>query len=50
VKYGYGPVFAICSVLYLIAFAAVHFLIGELGVIRKLPGLAAPSAPTIKPG
>jgi MFS transporter, ACS family, hexuronate transporter len=37
VKYGYGPIFAVCSVMYLIAFAAVHFLIGELGVIRKMP-------------
>jgi MFS transporter, ACS family, hexuronate transporter len=36
-KYGYGPIFAVCSVMYLVAFAAVHFLIGELGVIRKIP-------------
>jgi len=46
VQYGYGPVFAICSVLYLIAFAAVHFLIGELGVIRSLPQSAARVRPT----
>jgi ACS family hexuronate transporter-like MFS transporter len=36
-KYGYGPIFAVCSVMYLVALAAVHFLIGELGVIRKMP-------------
>jgi MFS transporter, ACS family, aldohexuronate transporter len=36
-KYGYGPIFAVCSVMYLIAFATVHFLIGELGIIRKVP-------------
>jgi MFS transporter, ACS family, hexuronate transporter len=37
-KYGYGPIFAVCSVMYLVAFGAVQFLIGELGVIRKMPG------------
>jgi ACS family hexuronate transporter-like MFS transporter len=36
-KYGYGPIFAVCSVMPLAALAAVHFLIGELGVIRKMP-------------
>jgi ACS family hexuronate transporter-like MFS transporter len=36
-KFGYGPIFAVCSVMYLIAFAGVRFLIPELGVIRKLP-------------
>ncbi|MGA2656484.1 MAG: hypothetical protein ABSH34_03090 [Verrucomicrobiota bacterium] len=36
-KYGYGPIFAVCSVMYLAALAAVHILIGELGVIRKMP-------------
>lgn len=36
-KLGYGPVFAVCSVMYLICFALVHFLIGELGVIRPVP-------------
>jgi ACS family hexuronate transporter-like MFS transporter len=35
-KYGYAPIFAVCSVMYLVALAAVHFLIGELGVIRKM--------------
>jgi ACS family hexuronate transporter-like MFS transporter len=41
VKYGYAPIFAVCSVMYLVALAAVHFLIGELGVIRKMPSPAA---------
>jgi MFS transporter, ACS family, hexuronate transporter len=36
-KFGYGPIFAVCSVMYLIALAAVHLLIGDLGVIRKIP-------------
>jgi ACS family hexuronate transporter-like MFS transporter len=40
-KYGYAPIFAVCSVMYLVALAAVHFLIGELGVIRKMPAPAA---------
>ena len=35
-KYGYGPIFAVCSVMYLLALAGVHFLIGELGVIRRV--------------
>ncbi len=35
-KWGYAPIFAVCSVMYLIALAAVHFLIGELGVIRRV--------------
>jgi ACS family hexuronate transporter-like MFS transporter len=30
----FAPVFATCALMYLIAFAAVHYLIGELGVIR----------------
>jgi ACS family hexuronate transporter-like MFS transporter len=34
---GYPPIFAACSVMYLVALAAVHLLIGELGVIRKAP-------------
>jgi ACS family hexuronate transporter-like MFS transporter len=37
IKYGYGPIFALCSVMYLVALAVVHCLIGELGVIRKVP-------------
>lgn len=36
-KYGYQPIFAVCSVMYLIALGAVHFLIGELGIIREVP-------------
>ncbi|HVU08524.1 MAG TPA: MFS transporter [Verrucomicrobiae bacterium] len=42
-KYGYGLIFAVCSVMYLVAFAAVHFLIGELGVTRKMPLQSIPS-------
>lgn len=36
-KYGYGPIFAVCSVMYLVALAAVHLLIGQIGVIRQRP-------------
>ncbi|RPJ85987.1 MAG: MFS transporter, partial [Acidobacteria bacterium] len=32
----FTPVFAACSVVYLVAFLLVHFLIGELGVIRRV--------------
>jgi ACS family hexuronate transporter-like MFS transporter len=32
----FTPIFAVCSVMYLIAFALVHFLIGELGSIRRI--------------
>jgi len=32
----FAPLFAVCAVVYLIAFALVHLLIGELGSIRKL--------------
>jgi MFS transporter, ACS family, hexuronate transporter len=39
-KYGYGPIFAVCSVMYLAALAGVHFLIGELGVIRQIKTVA----------
>jgi ACS family hexuronate transporter-like MFS transporter len=35
---GFGPLFAFCGLLYLLAFMSVHFLAGELGVIRKIPG------------
>lgn len=35
-KYGYAPIFAMCSVMYLLALGCVHFLIGELGVIRQV--------------
>jgi ACS family hexuronate transporter-like MFS transporter len=34
---GFGPLFAFCGLLYMLAFAAVHFLAGELGVIRHVP-------------
>ena len=34
--HGYAPIFAVCSVMYLLALAGVHFLIGELGVIRRV--------------
>ena len=32
----FSPIFAVCSVMYLIAFALVHMLIGELGIIRHI--------------
>ncbi len=32
----FAPIFAVCSVLYLLAFALVHVLIGELGVVRRV--------------
>lgn len=35
-SYGYGPVFAVCSIMYLVSLGLVHLLIGELGVIRDL--------------
>lgn len=35
-SYGYGPIFAVASLTYLVALGAVHLLIGELGVIRKV--------------
>ena len=34
---GFGQLFAVCGLHYLLAFAAVHFLAGELGVIRSIP-------------
>lgn len=36
-KFGYGPIFAVCSVMYLLALLGVHVLIGKLGVIRQVP-------------
>ena len=39
----FTPIFAVCAIMYLIAFALVHWLIGELGTIRKVP-LAVQSA------
>jgi MFS transporter, ACS family, hexuronate transporter len=35
-QYSYAPIFASCAAMYLIAFLLVHFLIGELGVIRRV--------------
>jgi MFS transporter, ACS family, hexuronate transporter len=32
----FAPIFAVCSVMYLLAFGFVHWLIGELGSIRNL--------------
>ncbi len=38
---GFGPLFAFCGLLYLLALASVHFLAGELGVVRHIsPPLA----------
>ena len=37
-KYGYGPIFAVCGVTYLAALAVVHLLVGELGVVRPMSG------------
>lgn len=37
IKYGYGPIFAVCSVMYLLALLGVHLLIGKLGEIRQVP-------------
>jgi ACS family hexuronate transporter-like MFS transporter len=34
--HGYAPVFATCAVMYLVAFALVSVLVGELGVIRRI--------------
>lgn len=42
----FAPIFAVCSVMYLIALGLVHVLIGELGRIRKLaPASTKQSAP-----
>jgi len=32
----FGPVFAACSIMYLLALGLVHWLIGDLGSIRKI--------------
>lgn len=34
----FAPIFAVSSVIYLLALGAVHWLIGELGTVRQLPG------------
>lgn len=39
----FAPIFATISVVYLLAFAAVHLLVGELGTIRKIPMDANPA-------
>lgn len=36
-KFSYAPVFAVCSIMYLLAFFVVSFLIGKLGTIRHFP-------------
>jgi MFS transporter, ACS family, hexuronate transporter len=35
-QYSYAPIFASCAAMYLVAFLLVHFLVGELGVIRRV--------------
>src|SRR5262249_1102936 len=42
----FAPVFAVCAVMYLLAFGLVHWLVGELGLIRNIVPLtgAAPRA------
>jgi len=37
----FAPVFAACSLMYLVAFALVHRLVGELGRIRRLAPVSA---------
>jgi ACS family hexuronate transporter-like MFS transporter len=34
--FSFAPIFAVCAVMYLLAFGLVHLLIGELGSIRPL--------------
>jgi MFS transporter, ACS family, hexuronate transporter len=43
-KYGYWPIFAVCSVMYLLALLMVQLLIGKLGEIRQVPVESAASA------
>jgi len=40
----FAPIFAICGVMYLIAFALVHSLIGQLGQIRSIEAQAEGNA------
>ena len=40
----FAPIFAAISVVYLLAFAAVHLLVGELGTICKIPMDANPAS------
>jgi len=37
----FAPIFAVCSVMYLLAFSLVHLLIGELGRTRQLAPMKA---------
>jgi ACS family hexuronate transporter-like MFS transporter len=39
----FKPIFAVCSVMYLLGFTLVHWLIGELGRIRQLPVATRPN-------
>jgi ACS family hexuronate transporter-like MFS transporter len=34
-KYGYEPLFYVCSIMYLVALGVVHMLIPKLGVVRE---------------
>jgi ACS family hexuronate transporter-like MFS transporter len=45
----FTPIFAVCAVMYLIAFWLVHRLIGELGRIRDIPA-AVTVRPATEPG
>ena len=38
--YSFAPIFAACAGMYLLSLLLVHLLIGELGVIRKVPNRA----------
>ena len=40
----FAPIFAAISVVYLLAFALVHLLVGDLGTIRKIPTETSPTA------
>src|SRR5262245_39758381 len=45
----FAPVFAACAVMYLLAFGLVHWLIGELGLIRSIAPMRA-AAPQARSG
>jgi ACS family hexuronate transporter-like MFS transporter len=40
----FAPVFAVCSVMYLLGFMFVHLLVGDLGRIRQLPAHTQPNS------
>ena len=43
----FAPVFAACAVMYLLAFGMVHWLVGELGLIRDIvPAMASAAGAT----